>query len=260
MQNPYSVFGNWTPVSIIQIYHFRFGPLSPKSGLLSPASELRFTKSGFASPYLDSRELTPVSAPEAVLRSPKSGFLHRLLCILSPEIGIPVSRMVAEKIELRRQITLPYASAIMIGIIIGSGIFVSPISFVINCGSVGASLIMWVVSGLLTLFVALCFNELGGIYPDSGGEYNFLKHVVGRPYAFLCAWMHLWIIQPSFYALLALTATDYIFYAMFPDCGVPQAASIIASSWIIGLFSGNIDYNPCYSVQHLSIHGSGQQS
>ena len=135
---------------------------------------------------------------------------------------------------MKRELNVPYASAVMVGIIIGSGIFVSPISFTRQCGSVGASLLMWGVSGILSLMVAFSFTELGGMIPAAGGTYAFLRDIIGPLPAFLNAWAHLIALQPCFYALLAMTTTNYLYHALWPDCGVPTAASKVTSIWIIG--------------------------
>ena len=71
---------------------------------------------------------------------------------------------------MKRELGLLHAVTIMVGIMIGSGIFVSPVSITYHCGSIGLSLIIWLLSGVLTLLVALSYAEIGTMLPFAGGE------------------------------------------------------------------------------------------
>ena len=74
------------------------------------------------------------------------------------------------KVQMRKEIGLLHATTIMAGIMIGSGIFVSPVSITYHCGSIGLSLIIWLLSGILVLFVALSYAEIGTMLPFAGAE------------------------------------------------------------------------------------------
>ena len=74
------------------------------------------------------------------------------------------------KVQMRKEIGLLHATTIMAGIMIGSGIFVSPVSVVHHCGSIALSLIIWLLSGILVLFVALSYAEIGTMLPFAGAE------------------------------------------------------------------------------------------
>ncbi|KAK2158376.1 hypothetical protein LSH36_171g00000 [Paralvinella palmiformis] len=137
-------------------------------------------------------------------------------------------------IRMSRDINLLSACSIMTGVIIGSGIFISPVSLINNCGSVAMSLLMWVFSGFLSLCIALCFTELAGMFPRSGGEYAFYRKILGPLPAFVDVWHQLFMIQPSFQALLAITTTDYFLQSIFPDhCSHPPIAYRLITIWII---------------------------
>ena len=76
----------------------------------------------------------------------------------------------AGRVQMKKEIGLLHATTIMTGIMIGSGIFVSPVSITYHCGSIGLSLIIWLLSGILVLFGALSYTEIGTMLPFSGAE------------------------------------------------------------------------------------------
>ncbi len=142
----------------------------------------------------------------------------------------------SERIKLSKDIGLLHAISIMSGIMIGSGIFVSPVSIIYHCGSVGLALLVWFLSGLLLLFVALCYAELSGMLCQAGGEYAYFMDILGPLPAFLYAWFMFILVNPAFYALLALTTSLYIFKPFFSDCLPPELAIRIFAIWVVGKF------------------------
>ena len=137
--------------------------------------------------------------------------------------------------ELLREITFLHTTCIMVGTIIGSGIFVSPVSIVSHCESVGLSLFVWLFSGIIIIFVALCYVELGCLYPKEGGEYEFHRIVLpGELAAFLVVWARFLIVAPVFHAILALTTSQYLFKPLFGDCPVPEIAAKITAVFVLG--------------------------
>ena len=136
---------------------------------------------------------------------------------------------------LLREITFLHTTCIMIGTVIGSGIFVSPVSIVSHCESVGLSLLVWLFSGIIIIFVALCYVELGCMFPKEGGEYEFHRILIpGQIAAFLVVWMRFLVVAPVFHAILALTTSQYLFKPLFSDCPVPANASKIIAIWVLG--------------------------
>ena len=129
-----------------------------------------------------------------------------------------------DQVGLKKQITLFQGVAIIVGIIIGSGIFVSPVGILIHVKSVGMSLVMWGVCGLYNTLCALCYAELGASIPQSGGEYIYIKRAFGDYPAFLCLWINFTLIAPVGIAALSLIASLYIVQPIFPDCLVPAIA------------------------------------
>ena len=99
--------------------------------------------------------------------------------------------------------------SLIIGTVIGAGIFRTPSLVASNSGGEEAFLFAWVLGGALSLVGALCYAELATAYPDAGGDYHFLRRAFGHRIAFLFAWARLMVIQTGSIALLAFIAGDY---------------------------------------------------
>ena len=138
-----------------------------------------------------------------------------------------------KEVHLARDITFVHAVAIMTGVMIGSGIFVSPVSVIYHCGSVALALIVWFLAGILMMCFALCYAELGTMFTQAGGEYNYYRIVIGDLAAFMFAWYMFVLANPAFYALLALTTSIYLFQPFFMDCPSPDAAMRFLSVIIV---------------------------
>jgi len=151
----------------------------------------------------------------------------------------PSVRVTEERVELRKQINLFSCVSIIIGIIVGSGIFVSPVGILINVRSVGMSCVMWAVCGLYSLLCALCFAELGSTFPESGGEYLYIMRAFGDFPAFLCLWVNFIIVNPVGQAASSLIFATYILRPVFPNCDAPPDAVKIIAALIMGKVHGS---------------------
>lgn len=112
--------------------------------------------------------------------------------------------------ELVRGLTLIDAASIVVGSIIGTGVFLKTATMSSLLGSPWMVLLAWVVAGLLSLTGALAYAELGSLIPDAGGEYVYLKEGYGDLWAFLYGWMRFWIGSPGTIAAYSVGAMTFL--------------------------------------------------
>ena len=107
------------------------------------------------------------------------------------------------KLNLRRDLGIWGAAAIVVGTVIGSGIFLVPSTMIKNVGSTWMLFAVWVVGGLLSLFGALSYAELAAALPEAGGEYVYLREAYGPLWGFLYGWTQTWVAKSGSIATLA---------------------------------------------------------
>jgi len=95
------------------------------------------------------------------------------------------------------------ACAIIVGVVVGVGIFRTPSIVAANVPNEATFLLAWVLGGLVSLAGALCYAELATTYPHAGGDYHYLSRAFGKDMAFLFAWARLVVIQSGSIALLS---------------------------------------------------------
>ncbi|TDZ23675.1 b(0,+)-type amino acid transporter 1 [Colletotrichum orbiculare MAFF 240422] len=105
------------------------------------------------------------------------------------------------------------AFAIVISIVIGSGVFTSPGSIDTNVPSPGAALVVWLVGGVLAWTGASTMAELGTAIPGEGGVQPFLQHIYGDVFGFLAAWTWIVAVMPATLAILAIVFVESIYSA-----------------------------------------------
>ena len=115
---------------------------------------------------------------------------------LSPEICHP-------------RLSLTDAIALIVGLVIGAGIFETPSLVAVNLGSASGVIGAWIAGGLISLVGALCYAELATTYPHVGGSYYYLRQAFGQRLATLFAWARMTVIQTGSIALLAFVLGDY---------------------------------------------------
>jgi len=126
---------------------------------------------------------------------------------------------------------------IVVGIVIGAGIFKTPSLIAGVTGSVDWMLIAWVLGGVLSLIGALCYAELASTFPNAGGDYHFLTRAYGRDLSFFFAWARGAVITTGSIALLAFVFGDYM--SRVVSLG-PDSSAIYAAGTVILLTLVNI--------------------
>jgi amino acid transporter len=127
------------------------------------------------------------------------------------------------------------AIAIVVGIVIGAGIFKAPSLVAMMTTSEGWMMFAWVLGGVISLIGALCYCELATAYPSAGGDYHFLHRAFGRHVSFLFAWSRFSVITTGSIALLAFVFGDYMtqVLSLGPySAAIWGALSIVVLTWI----------------------------
>ena len=153
---------------------------------------------------------------------------------------------ISKRENLGKELSLIHGVGIIVGSIIGSGIFISPNGVLEEAGSYGMALIMWVIGGLLATGGGLCLCELGNFVKKSGGEYAYIKEgfsfnnrnyyvtVLGDVLSFLFTWTSTFCIRPMSIAIQMLTFGNYVVKPFFLECDVPEEIIKMASVTAIG--------------------------
>ena len=142
------------------------------------------------------------------------------------------------------------ATTIIVGGVIGSGIFQAPSAIASNVGSPGMSLVVWLVCGLLALCGGLCIAELGAMLPRTGGQYVYVREAYRRRWiTFFYGWSAFWIVWPVSIAAVASVFASYlasvvnVITADAAGTGIvlsPGARALIASACVLVLMTINV--------------------
>lgn len=144
-------------------------------------------------------------------------------------LGTPTSTRIdlnGASLEKHKTITYLNGLSLIVGLIIGSGIFSSPSQVYTNSGSPGASLIVWTVAGLLAWTGAASYAELGGAIPLNGGAQAYLSKIFGELAGFLFTWCAVFVLKPGSQAIIAIIFGEYVVRAII------GADAENASGWI----------------------------
>ena len=151
--------------------------------------------------------------------------------------------------------------ALIVGLVIGAGIFKAPSLVAGAAGSAEWMFAAWLLGGVISIVGALCYAELATAYPHPGGDYHFLRRAYGRPIAFLFGWARFSVIVTGSIALLAFIFGDYM-HAVFPLVANANAGSalyaalvIVALSWLNlrGTRSGTLAQGWLTAVEVLGL-------
>jgi basic amino acid/polyamine antiporter, APA family len=121
----------------------------------------------------------------------------------------PDSRPAAEHHAFRRDLRPLDATMLVIGSMIGSGIFIVSADIARTVGSAGWILAVWALTGAMTLIAALCYGELAGMMPFAGGQYVYLREAYGPLTGFLYGWTSFMVIQSGTIAAVAMAFAKF---------------------------------------------------
>lgn len=143
-----------------------------------------------------------------------------------------------QKDQLQRTIGLWTATSIVVGSVIGSGIFMRPSQMAGELGSPMMLLIVWVVAGLISMFGAMINAEFGAMFPQTGGQYIFLKVMYGEFFSFLFGWGCFAVINTAGVCAIAFVFSQYLGYFFhLPDFSVETANAFAFHVPFIGAIS-----------------------
>ncbi len=139
----------------------------------------------------------------------------------------------------RRVLSTLDGVTLVVGLVLGAGIFRAPQVVAAGSSSDTTFLALWVLGGLVSLVGAVCYAELAAAYPNAGGEYHFLTRAFGRPAGFLCAWSRMAVIQTGSLAFLAFLAGDYT-AALLGEASPVWVPAAVATAVVVGLTAINL--------------------
>ncbi|KAJ9638548.1 hypothetical protein H2204_004319 [Knufia peltigerae] len=125
-------------------------------------------------------------------------------------VSLSDRRGALQNLEKNKTLTYLNGLSLVVGLIIGSGIFSSPAQVNSHAGSPGASLIVWMISGLLAWTGASSYAELGGAIPLNGGAQVYLAKIFGELFGFLFTWSAILVLKPGSAAIIAIILGEYI--------------------------------------------------
>lgn len=123
---------------------------------------------------------------------------------------------------LTRSLSVLHAAAIVVGVMVGIGIFRTPTVVAANVSSEAAFIGLWFLGGVVTIIGALSYAELGSTYPNAGGEYHFLRKAYGNELGFLFGWGRMVVMQSGSIAAVAFVYGDY--FSVLIPAGVNGSA------------------------------------
>ncbi len=132
------------------------------------------------------------------------------------------------------------ATALVVGSIIGTGVFLKPAKMAEVLGTGALVLAAWLVAGALSVAGALTYAELGARLPSAGGEYAYLHTAYGRLPAFMYGWMRFWIGSPGSIASFAVGAVVFLGQSIVDVSVIPGGASGLAVLFIASLTALNL--------------------
>ncbi|ESN99646.1 hypothetical protein HELRODRAFT_123067, partial [Helobdella robusta] len=147
--------------------------------------------------------------------------------------------------KLKRTVGLSHGIAVIIGLVVGGGIFITPKKVLGNCNSVGLAIFMWAMAGVLCMIGALAFAEIGVRYPVTGEKYAYLNILCGPYYAFAFMWQYVFLMRPGGNAIKALMCAEYIVKPFYSQSKIPNFVIQLVAT----LFTVIVTAMNCFSIK-----------
>uniref|UniRef100_G3MP22 Amino acid permease/ SLC12A domain-containing protein n=1 Tax=Amblyomma maculatum TaxID=34609 RepID=G3MP22_AMBMU len=158
-----------------------------------------------------------------------------------------------QELTLKRDVGLLSSITLLLGAIIGTGIFITPGNVLRNSKTISIDLLLWTIGGVNAFIGGLCSAELGALLPASGGDYAFFL-AAGRPYgafgdlpAFFFAWT-CFFVEPAATSIQGLTFSAYLLSLPYPNCTPPYEVNVLVASLFLTLAAAM----NCFSVKMSS--------
>jgi APA family basic amino acid/polyamine antiporter len=156
-----------------------------------------------------------------------------------------------------RRLGLFDASMLVIGTMIGSGIFVTSVSIAQDVGSAGWLLAVWALAGFMTVIGALSYAELASMMPHAGGQYVFLREAYSPLWGFLYGWTCFLVIQTGSIAAVAVAFAKYLGVlvpTMGTDANIPAEVGAIRGFFPeLGWAEGSLHAIVVYAATHVDL-------
>jgi APA family basic amino acid/polyamine antiporter len=140
--------------------------------------------------------------------------------------------------SLLRDLGASHAASIVVGVVIGSGIFLVPSEMMQAAGSAKLVYLAWIVGGAFSFFGAVTYAQLGAARPQAGGEYVYIRDAFGPLAGFLCGWTWTFIIKPSSLAAIStgivriLGSFSSLSFLMLPTGQLTNSGKIVAIAFV----------------------------
>src|SRR5215831_4668157 len=147
---------------------------------------------------------------------------------------------------LARDLGASHAASVVIGVVIGSGIFLVPSEMIQAAGSARLVYLAWLVAGVFSFFGAATYAELGAMKPQAGGEYVYIRDAYGPLAGFLCGWTWTIVVKPSSLAAIStgivqiLSNFSALSFLALPDRRLTVPGQVIAVAVVV--FISGINY------------------
>src|SRR6201996_4410376 len=117
-----------------------------------------------------------------------------------------------EKTKLKHELGLLDGTMLVAGSMIGSGIFIVSADIIRNVGSAGWLMLVWLITGFMTITAAVSYGELSAMFPKAGGQYIYLKEAYNKLIAFLYGWSFFAVIQTGTIAAVGVAFSKFTAY------------------------------------------------